>query len=172
MCYTYPYQPSPSGVHERTVSPSSRGWSSGCRYLQETPLGWPGRSHGHYGDSVSDGKYLLYADTADVGAVAPPGQPAMSQFRHPDPALGHDHLSRDLSHADQQRHLQQPFISGQCDGHGAFSGTLQARGAVATKREPVTVDAPPQPHNCPLMNPPGGGELLRETVSLKNSLPL
>jgi len=32
-----------------------------------------------------------------------------------------------------------------CDGNGAFSGRLEARGAMATKREPVTVDARPSP---------------------------
>ncbi len=36
----------------------------------------------------------------------PPGQPSVSQLRHPSPTLGHDRLSRDTSHADQHRHLQ------------------------------------------------------------------
>jgi len=33
---------------------------------------------GHYRDSVSDGEGLLYADTAGVVAVAPPGQPSVA----------------------------------------------------------------------------------------------
>jgi len=34
----------------------------------------------------------------------------------------------------------------------AFSGTLETRGDVATKREPLAVEAHPKPQNCPLMN--------------------
>ena len=161
----------------------------------EPLLGWPGRSHsaegwtsrGPYVSSVGVKQTLPIRDPASVGAVAPPGQPEVSQLRHPPPALGRDRRRRagqpdgagDDSHADGQRRPHQRVLSEQCrenrsahhhpphahvcrgrqcDGHGAFSSTLAARGDVAPNQELCTVQGNSTSYNCPLMNPRRGGE--------------
>ena len=97
----------PNGAGDR---PARLGWSRGCHYRPETPLGWPGRSHGPCVSSVGVKHAFPIRATVPVVAGFHPGQPAVLQMRHPHPAHGHDRLSRDDSRADRQRHLQQPKL--------------------------------------------------------------
>jgi len=73
--------------------------------------GMAGRSHGHYQIIVRLINAFPIRDTVPVVAGFHPGQPPVLQRRHPHPALGHDHRSRDESRADQQRHLHGPKAS-------------------------------------------------------------
>jgi len=125
-------------------------------------LGWPGRSPGHYRDSSALKQTFPIRAIVLVGAVAPPGQPAVSQRRHRHPALGQDRPSRpvpsptaldrqpdgagDDSHANQQCRLQRSFMSGQCCGDRcSLHRPLTPRHAWA---DSVTVIARSVGHSC------------------------
>ncbi len=95
--------------------------------LSPAPLGWTG--HDPYDNSFWLTKALPIGDMVPVVAVAPPGQPAVSQRRHRQPAFGQDRPGLPVpsavgvdrqpdgagedSHAGQQRRLPRSFMSGQ-----------------------------------------------------------
>ncbi len=88
--------------------PARLGWSRECHYRWETPLGLPGRNHGHYVSSVGVKHAFPVRAAVPVVVGCYLGQPAVLQMRYPHPAQGHNRLSRDDSHASRQRHLHQP----------------------------------------------------------------
>jgi len=119
------------GVHFGSVPARPRPWlfagmplptgnSVGLAGRSHSAEGWT--SHGHYVSSVALRQAFPIRDPAPVGAGFHPGQPSVSQLRHPHPALGHDRLSRYSSHAEQQRRVQRSKALGRgptCGPHRA-----------------------------------------------------